>query len=102
MLRDQARLLRGKAQMVEQGRQRMRMIRAPEAALDEVVHPRRVPAARGRARSEWTGCDHVGQWRRRYDNSRTTIIAFSAPGGRVPGREEGGDQGMRRAFENEE
>ena len=60
MIRDKARLLRGKTQIVEQGRKRMRMIRDTEAALDEVLHHRRVPAARGRARSWWAGFDQGG------------------------------------------
>ena len=61
MIRDKARLLIGKAQIVEQGRKIMRMIQDAKAALDEVLDHRRVPAARGRARSLWAGFDHVGQ-----------------------------------------
>jgi hypothetical protein len=60
MSRDQARLLIGKAQSVEQGRQRMRLIQDAKAALDEVLDHRRVPAARGRAPSLWAGVDQGG------------------------------------------
>src|SRR5262245_15940091 len=60
MLRDKARLLIGKAQSVEQGRERMRMIQDAKAALDEVLKHRRVPAARGIARSLRAGFDQGG------------------------------------------
>ena len=42
---DNTRLLRGKPQIVEQGGQRMRMLRGTEAVLDEVLNHRRVPTA---------------------------------------------------------
>ena len=47
--------------MVEQGGQIMRLIRDAAAALDEVVHHRRVPTARGIARSWWADFAPVGQ-----------------------------------------
>jgi hypothetical protein len=42
---DKTRLLRGKPQIVEHGGQRRRMLRGAAAALDAVLHHRRVPTA---------------------------------------------------------
>ena len=59
MIRDEAGLLIGKAQIVEQGRQIMRMIRDTESHLDEVLNHRRIPAPRGVPRGLRTGFEQL-------------------------------------------
>ena len=87
---DQACLRRGNAPRVEPGRQSRRMRRAAPAAQEAGLHPWRVPAARGSARSVGAGCEPVRHlaslgWGQRAGAPRGALRRSTGP--RLPQQE---------------